>query len=272
MRGGSEAECGGPRTGACAATIVGPGEVGRRLASGLEYAGWCVARATRTNGWHEALQATGTPRILCMREDDLGTAFGRFPPDVRPDLVLVQNGFLEAGLDAAALAPTTRALIWFTSKGDFFLPLRASVLYGPWANQLALAWNSAGIPCEVTADRAVFLREMILKGFWNTVVGLPLAGHGIDLGTYLSQHTDEIAALAAECSAVCAAVFGVFVAPDDSIEMLHGTTRELHWMKASTAKALAWRSGALSRWGRVHDVATPVTDRLLSALGFDSEA
>ncbi|MEM7168127.1 MAG: hypothetical protein AAF581_21945 [Planctomycetota bacterium] len=247
------------------AFVIGPGEVGRRLGGALESQQWQVTTVRRNDGWDAATAATDGPRLLCMREEDIVAAFGRFSAQQRSSTVLVQNGFLEAGIPATDLAGTTRGLIWFTSKGDFYLPLRTSVLFGPWANALAEAFNQAGVPFEVSADESAFLRDMIIKGFWNTVVGLPLAVHGVDLGTYLADFGDEIEQLAHESVTACAPEYGVEVAVSDALSTLHETTTELGWVKTSAAKALDWRNGAVAAFGRKHGVPTPVNDRLLAA-------
>ncbi|MGE3964774.1 MAG: ketopantoate reductase family protein [Planctomycetota bacterium] len=248
------------------AFVIGPGEVGRRLASGLEQAGWQVNRATRTQGWDAALAATGCPRILAMREEDVVAAFRRFPEAARRDLVLVQNGFLEVGL-GAELQGVTRGLIWFTAKGEFFLPLRPSLIHGPWAQQLASAWRHAGLQFEVVPDARTFQREMIIKGIWNCVVGLPLAVHGVDLATYQQRFPDEIAQIAQEACRACAAEYGVDIPPSEVLECIAATTAELGWVATQKAKALPWRNGAIAAFGRNHGVATPTTDRLLGAAG-----
>lgn len=246
------------------AFVIGQGEVGRRLASGLERAGWQVGRVTRSQGWDEALAADGAPRILAMREEDVVDAFRRFSASARRDLVLVQNGFLEVGF-GPDLAGTTRALIWFTAKGDFFLPLRPSLIHGPWAETLATAWGQADLPFEVVSDEGRFLRDMIIKGIWNCVVGLPLAVHGVDLATYREHFRDEIAAITEEACRACAAEYGVEIPAREVIDCLTQTTTELGWVATKKAKALDWRNGAIAEFGRKHRIPTPVADRLLAS-------
>lgn len=248
------------------AFIIGKGEVGRRLGGALEKSGWNLTWVTRTEGWDEAIAADGVPRLLCMREEDLVAAFDRFPESAHRNLVLVQNGFLEAGLGVRT-ATATRGLVWFTSKGDFYLPLRASVLHGHWAKPLTDALVAADIPFEVAADDQTFMKEMILKGFWNCVVGLPLAAHGVDLGTYLADHKAEIRAIAEEACAVSAAQYNTTVTVDEALECLASTTGELGWVATKAAKALDWRNGAVAKFGRTHNIPTPVNDRLLATAG-----
>lgn len=249
------------------AFVIGPGEVGRRLGNALQSQQWQVSTVTRTDGWDAATSDAPGPRLLCMREEDVCDAFARFAPAQHRETVLLQNGFLDAGLPTKDLRNTTRGLIWFMSKGDFYSPLRTSVLYGPWANALAEAFNGAGIPFEVSVDETAFLRDMIIKGFWNTVVGLPLAVHGVDLATYLSDYATEIEALATEAVTACGAEYnGVEVSVSDALSTLHETTTEIGFVKPSAAKALDWRNGAVAAFGRKHGVATPVNDRLLAAV------
>ena len=49
------------------------------------------------------------------------------------------------------------------------------------------------------------------------------------------------------------------------------TTVDLGWVRGGT-KALAWRNGALARFGRRHGVPTPVNDRLLRAAAYDPDS
>lgn len=250
------------------AFVIGPGEVGRRLSAALQEANWSTTLVSRTEGWDEAVASPKSPddndalRILAMREEDLVDAFNRFAPEQRKNLVLVQNGFLEIHLPEE-LTEVTRGLIWFTSKGDFYLPLRPSIFYGPRAEEIATALTQGGIECTATKDDDA-TREMILKGFWNTVVGLPLAVHNINLEAYLENHRPEIEELANEACAVSAAEYGVKVSPADALDCLDMTTTQLGWVATSKAKALDWRNGAVAAFGKKHGIATPVNDRLLA--------
>ncbi|HXV75935.1 MAG TPA: hypothetical protein VD788_06395 [Candidatus Polarisedimenticolaceae bacterium] len=243
--------------------VVGVGEVGRRLAGALERDGWQVARVTRRRGWPAAADHRDpSPRIVAVREEALAGVLARLPADLRVRVVLVQNGFLEAVHDD--LGETTRGLIWFTSKGAFFRSLRPSVFRGAWAEPLVAALDRGGIDVVRIDDRDRFAREMILKGIWNCVVGLPLVAHDVDLATYLREWHDELVDLVAECATAAAAHYGVSVDPRAALDRIEETTTELGWMRGG-AKALAWRNGAIVTFGRRHGIPTPVNDRLLRA-------
>ena len=121
----------------------------------------------------------------------------------RERLVLVQNGFLEAG--HGDLGEGTRGLVWFTSKQEFFLELQPSLFFGPRAADVVVPLGAGGLRVGTLLARAAFLREMIQKGLWNCAVGLPLAAHGVDLATYLAAHGDELRALLEEGARRCAA-------------------------------------------------------------------
>lgn len=249
------------------AFVIGPGEVGTRLGRALDASGWHLRYVSRTRGWEEALRARGPVRILAMREDDLPPALERFPEDERRHLVLVQNGFLEAGL--GDLGDVTRALVWFTSKGDFFRVLMPSLLHGPHAGPLASGLEQGGVPARRIEDRDQFLREMIIKGAWNCVVGLPLAVHGVDLAGYLGGFREEMEAVVRETVEAAGAEYGVAVSGVEAVGRLLETTGALGWVRGGT-KALSWRNGAVRLFGRRHDVPTPVNDRLLEAAGAGS--
>lgn len=250
--------------------VIGMGEVGRRLAGALSRAGRVVRPVSRNAGWPEAVdERDRSPRIVAVREEQLQAVLERTPPGLRERLVLVQNGFLEAV--HGSLAEVTRGLIYFTAKGDFFRILCPSLFHGPLARELARALCRGGIAAEELTDRDEFLREMIVKGIWNAIVGLPLAVHDVELTTYLSRHADELDRLADESARAAGAEYGVELSGERAVRKLRATTGELGWVRGG-AKALPWRNAALARFGRRHGIPTPVNDRLLRAVGYDPDS
>lgn len=247
------------------AFVIGMGEVGRTLSGALARGGWTVLPVTRRDGWDPALDADDpSPRIVAVREEDLGGVLERCAGPLRSRLVLVQNGFLEAV--HGALGPVTRGLIYFTAKDHFFRVLCASPFYGPLAGPIVGALEAGGIPCKLVEEGAESLRAMVVKGIWNAVVGLPLAVHGVDLATYLETFRDELEALIEESALAAGAEYGVRVSAAVAERKILETTTELGWVKGGV-KAIAWRNGALAGFGRRHGVPTPVNDRLLRAAG-----
>jgi 2-dehydropantoate 2-reductase len=253
--------------------VIGPGEVGRRLAAALEAAGWRPRLVRRDAGWEAALDpADPAPRVVAVREEDLAAAWARFDASLHGRLVLVQNGFLEGRIGAPEeLAKASRGLVWFTAKGTFFRELMPSLFFGPAADALAGALARGGLAARLVTDAAEFRRELVLKGAWNAIVGLPLAVHGVDLATYRSAFAAELAALADESCRAASAEYGVAVDADEALARLAATTAELGWVRGGT-RALPFRNGAIARFGRRHGVPTPVTDRLLRAAGCAPEA
>ncbi|RMG47275.1 MAG: hypothetical protein D6718_03930 [Acidobacteria bacterium] len=158
----------------------------------------------------------------------------------------------------------TRGLIWFTSKGEFFASLRPSLFHGPLAEELVGPLAAGGLAVECVAGREAFRREMILKGIWNAVVGLPLAVHGVTLGEYLQRYEDELAALLEESAAAASAEYGVTVGAGDARACLARTTGPIQWVRGGV-KAIPWRNGAIVEMGRRHGVPTPVNERLIRA-------
>lgn len=251
------------------AILIGPGEVGRRLGGALERAGWTVATVTRTSGWDTATDAGDrAPRIVAVREDDLGDVLDRLGPALRPRTVLVQNGFLEAV--HGDLGPVTRGLIWFMSKKDVFRELTTSLFYGPLAGDLVVPLARSGLAVARIEERERALREMILKGLWNCLVGLPLAVHETDLATYRREREDELRGMLDEGCAAAGPEFGVTVTPEEALVRIDATIGPIGFVRGG-AKALPWRNGAIAAFGRRHRVPTPVTDRLLRAVGFDPD-
>jgi len=252
--------------------VIGLGEVGRRLFAALDASGVRPRPVTRSAGWEASLDpADPAARIVAVREEDLAEAWRRFEPALRPRLVLVQNGFLESLVGGAGeLAAAARGLIWFTAKGGFFRELMPSLFRGEAAGPVAAALSRGGLAARVVPDQAEFRRELVLKGAWNAVVGLPLAAHGVDLATYRSSYAAELAALVDESCRAASAEYGIEVTGDDARARLEATTGELGWVRGGT-RALAFRNGAIARFGRRHGVPTPVTDRLLRAVGYAAE-
>jgi ketopantoate reductase len=248
------------------AWIIGMGEVGRRVRGALEGTGWTVHPVTRDRGWKHATDAARPgPRIVAVREEDLDAVLERLA-GLEAHLVLVQNGFLEAL--HGDLRATTRGLVYFTSKADFFRVLCASPFRGPHAQTMADALRAAGIAAEVENDETAFVRAMIVKGIWNAVVGLPLAVHETDLAGYLVDRREELEQLVAESADAAGAEYGTEVDAAQALRKLLETTGDLGWVRGGT-KALAWRNGALAWFGRRHGRPTPVNDRLLRAVGYD---
>ncbi len=257
-------------TGVGRAFVVGTGEVGRRLATALAVAGWATIPVTRERGWEAALREDDpAPRIVAVREEDLGAVLERLTGPLRSRAVLVQSGFLEAV--HGPLGPVTRGLLWLTAKEAFFSVLCKSQFHGPLAGAIAGTLGTGGIPCSVLEGRDDFLRAMIVKGAWNAVVGLPLAVHRMSLAAYLESQRDEMEALIDECARAAGAEYGVEASAAVAERKLLETTTRLGWVKGGT-RALAWRNGAIARFGRRHAIPTPVNDRLLRAAGADPDA
>jgi len=243
--------------------LIGPGEVGRRLAGALRASGVAVQEVTRTSGWDAASDpGDDTVRLVAVREEDLGAVLDRLAAVPRERLLLVQNGFLE--VVHGDLGPVSRGLIWFTSKGEFFASLRPSLFHGPLAEAIVPPLSAGGLAVERIDDRASFLREMVLKGIWNCVVGLPLAVHGVTLGEYLERHDGELEQLLDESAAAASAEYGVEVTADDARACLARTTGPVQWVRGGV-KALPWRNGAIVEMGRRHGIPTPVNERLIRA-------
>lgn len=249
--------------------VIGLGDVGRRLLAALDHAGVPAQGVTRTSGWDAALAPELTAlRIVAVREEQLAEVLNRFPGDLRQRLVLVQNGFLESRL--GDLGRLERGLIWFTSKGDFFRPLAPSLFYGPSARGLAEALERGGLPSRPLESQSEFLKEMIIKGLFNSVVGLPLAIHQLTLAEYLAQKEDEWRALLEEGTAATAHFYGIEVTAAEAAQRLRSSTEPIGWTRGGT-KALPFRNGALARMGRRAGIPTPTHDRLLRAAGCDPD-
>ena len=95
---------------------------------------------------------------------------------------------------------------------------------------VAEALAHSGLAAELVRERRLFLEEMILKGLWNCVVGLPLAVHDVDLETYLRVHAEEARGLCDEGARAASAEYGARVDGERAFGRLLDTTRELGWV------------------------------------------
>ncbi len=239
--------------------VIGMGEVGRRVADALERHGREVVPVTRASGWSQALADPEGARVIAVREEDLGAVLERLEGCPGERLLALQNGWIRPSL--GGFAGAGRGLIWFTSKGDFFLPLRPSVLTGALAPPLAAALTAAGIPATVAEGQDFDRAEAEKMGF-NCVVGLPLAVHGLSLGEYLDTHPDEARSVFLEATEITSATLGV--APDPSWwDGFLAVAEPLGWVRTSRAKALEYRNGAVVRLALELGREAPTNQRLL---------
>jgi len=243
------------------AFVVGMGEVGRRLAAALTAAGVEVGPVTRGSGW-EHLSAAGDAIVLvCVREEALAAVVSRVGHLGDERLVFVQNGWVRPLL--ADVPACTRGLIWFTSKGEFFRELRASVFSGPAAAAVAEALDQGGIGATAWDPTAFAGAEAEKMGF-NCVVGLPLAVHGVSLEEYLRRYAAEAEAVFSEAVGVTARALGGAPSERWWPEFLR-VTEPIGWVRASAPKALEYRNGAVVRLAGTVGMTAPVNESLLAA-------
>lgn len=118
------------------------------------------------------------------------------------------------------------------------------------------------------SKEADFLQHMVIKGIWNSLVGLPLHVHGKSLGEYLDSEAVEIKGIIGESIQVAQKEYGIeFSSRSDEVwRIFVETTRHLRWIKRSgKAGSISARNTAIQTWGLKHGIPTPITDRLLSA-------
>jgi hypothetical protein len=243
--------------------VIGPGEVGRRLTRALAAAGVQSSPVTRESGW-EAIDGSGSePILVCVREEALPAVLDRLDRVDPGRLVLVQNGWIRPLL--AGWESASRALIWFTSKGEFFRELRPSLFGGTLAGPLVAALHRGGLDVAAVGDSEFRAAEAEKMGF-NCVVGLPLAVHGLSLAEYLDRRTDEARTLFDESATTCARALGVEPAASWWDEFRRAVA-PIGWVRAASAKALELRNGAVLRLADGLGIAVPVTARLLAAAG-----
>jgi hypothetical protein len=246
------------------AFVVGMGEVGRRLAQALAVSEAEVVAVTRQEGWERLAADRDALILVCVREEALADAVARLRGVACERLVFVQNGWIRPLLDG--VTGCSRGLIWFTSKGEFFRVLRASVFSGPAAAWVVDALDRSGIAATAQEPDAFARAEAEKMGF-NCVVGLPLAVHGVSLEEYLRRRPSEAKAVFSEAVGVTARALGV--APsDDWWPEFQRVAGPIGWVRASAPKALEYRNGAVVRLAGTFGMAAPVNQSLLATIGF----
>jgi hypothetical protein len=243
------------------AFIIGMGEVGRRLADALGRAGVIVVPVIRGSGWQRALSEEEGVRVVCVREDDLAGVLERLRDVPRQSVVCVQNGWIRPLLGDAEIG---RALIWFTSKGEFFRELRPSPFAGPYAIEIAAALKDGGLDAVAVSGAELASLEADKMGF-NCVVGLPLAVHNLSLGEYLSTCHDEARSVFTEAVETCARALGARPDPGWWAAFLD-SVQPLSWVRTQSAKALDYRNGAVVRIARDLGLRAPANEELLDRL------
>ena len=242
--------------------IVGAGEIGRRLANAAASLDMSVTRVTRSENTDALRTSAGSPVIVCVRENELAGVLADVPPSRGPDLVFVQNGFIEELVEP--YVDHTRAVLWFTAKGTFFADLLPSPVHGPRFELVRSLVNAAGATAEAIQDKAVFQRLAIEKAIWSCVVGAPLAVWGCDLETARHEHMTDIEAIVREACEVVQKALGAEISPQRVLAVLDDTSRQLGWMRGGT-KPVAWRNGKVVEWGARYGVATPANRAVFDA-------
>jgi ketopantoate reductase len=241
--------------------VIGEGRIGTALAR----ASGCAV-VSRYRGWYVLEEPAGDPIVVCVRNDDLGGVLTQVPQHRWPDLVFVQNGMIDAWLADHGLAGNTRGVLFFAvpARGAPVQPGGISRFTGPHANALALWLESLGLRAEVLGRRS-FSAAMLEKLIWNAAFGVLCVRHEATVGQILSDHQDELAALARELNAVGRAALTIDL---DDAALLRGL-REYAGTIPEHRAALSewrWRGGWFVDAAQQHGVPTPTHDALLDAL------
>jgi hypothetical protein len=225
--------------------VLGLGEVGRRIAEGARRAGDSVRELRRGDSLSDTLSAVSDRAlvVLAMREDDLEgplrEALARCPSGV----IVLQNGWIDELLEGREV---TRAVLWFTAKGDFFASARESVVGGPHAQRFARWALAAGAPCRVVSPDDA-RREAREKAAWSCLVGPGVAAYGVTFAEMLALDEHTARRIVEEACEVASRALGEEVSKVNAWRMVTDTVGALGWMRGGS-KGLAWRSGRVVRW------------------------
>jgi hypothetical protein len=199
--------------------VVGLGQIGSELASGLRAAGAEVVDVHRDEldrlGGIEADAV-----VLAVPEDALVDVAGRLPPRLRDRAVLVQNELVAASWRDAGLVSPTVAVVWFERKGGKApRPILTTPVAGPHAALIVDALARRSIPAEAIDAGAPLARALAAKNLYivtSNLAGLAASRSGrvhaasdvvwptaaATMGDLLGAHLAFARALAAEVFAI----------------------------------------------------------------------
>ncbi len=223
--------------------VVGMGEVGRRVAEGARRAGVSVREVRRGPSLAQAVASMDGPIVLAMREDDLEAPL-REALALRPrDVIVTQNGWIDELLEGHEV---TRAVLWFTAKGDFFESARETVVGGPWADAMVRWVREAGAPARVASPDDA-LREAREKAAWSCLVGPALAAWERTFAEAVALNEPAARGIIDEACSVASRALGVPVSAKGAWTMVEQTVGPLGWMRGGS-RGLRWRTGRIVRW------------------------
>jgi hypothetical protein len=191
------------------------------------------------------------PVFVCTRNDVLEGLVAGCPATRRPDLVFMQNGYLDRFLVDNVLASNTQALIFFavSKKGEppidgktDFNPDGLTKVTGPWAAAFAARCEAAGLSCDVVSAEE-YKVAMFEKLIWICSFMLVGALHGgVTVGEVEAQHKDQVSVLILELArAVEATQKGVKFGPRVPERLCAYARSVAHFPTA--IKEFEWRNG-----------------------------
>lgn len=240
-----------PRTGALAAaslqpaTIVGAsGRIGNLFKSLGGDADVLVGRG-------DPVPADGAgPVFVCTRNDELEALVANCPEARRPDLVFMQNGYLDNFLANSGLEGNTQALIFFavSKKGEpptdgktDLNPDGLTKATGPWAEAFAARCAAAGLSCDVVSAEE-YKVAMFEKLIWICSFMLVGALHGgVTVGEVEAKHREQVTDLILELARAVEATQALKFGPGVPARLCAYARSVAHFPTA--IKEFEWRNG-----------------------------
>ena len=162
------------------------------------------------------------PVYVCTRNDALAGIVNQCPEARRPDLVFMQNGYLDNFLAEHSLEQNTQALIFFAVNKKDAPPIDGKTdlnpegltkVTGPWAEAFAERCQAAGLSCDVVSAEE-YKVAMYEKLIWICSFMLVGALHGgITVGEVEAEHREQVSDLILEMARAVEATQGVKFGP-----------------------------------------------------------
>mmetsp|Transcript_37984 Transcript_37984/g.96101 ORF Transcript_37984/g.96101 Transcript_37984/m.96101 type:complete len:350 (+) Transcript_37984:222-1271(+) len=198
------------------AAVVGPGRVGRALASfgaaHFQAPSRLIGRGEQVPDDHQG------PIFVATQNDALEDVILQTPRNVRANLVFVQNGYFQPVLAEYNLTDNTQLLLYMSASEDGeTVDGKQSVVCGRWAEETAAVLRAGGVACRVAEPREFALRQAT-KLLWSAIFWVVCRAHSsAPVGEVARHHRGEVAELAAELLPLALALF--HRQPDASAEL-----------------------------------------------------
>lgn len=223
------------------ATIIGNGRIGSTLAK----AGNCLVL-----GRDDRIDENGAgPILIATRNDALDGIIEKCPDCRKPDLVFLQNGYLNAFLEKRGLVDNSQVLLYLSVSSlgaeavdgvTAYNPEGLTAATGVHAEAFARRLSVLGLRCNVVDEKS-FIPAMFEKLMWISIFMLVGAAKGCkSVGQAGSEHSNLVEELVNELAAVVEKREGIKF-PEGTVPRLNAYTDVVSDFPAAV-KEFEWRN------------------------------